>query len=71
MECKEIKKRLSEYIDNALDSEQQHILKDHLASCKACREELSALQSLLKEIAAMKTVQKHTIIISAGAYIVK
>jgi len=57
MECKEIKERLSEYIDDALDREQQHLVEDHLTSCKACREELASLQSLINEIAASETVK--------------
>ncbi|MFC1859016.1 anti-sigma factor family protein, partial [Thermodesulfobacteriota bacterium] len=57
MKCKEIKQRLSEYVDDALDSEQQHAVEDHLTSCKACREELVSLHSLIKEIAAVEAVR--------------
>ena len=53
MECKEFKKYISEYIDEALPKDQMDAMKQHLAYCVACKreyEELAKLRALLQGI---------------------
>jgi hypothetical protein len=57
MECAEIEKFLSEYIDGFLDRETQGLVEDHLRTCKACREELASLRAVVKELGSLEPVE--------------
>jgi hypothetical protein len=57
MECAKIKELLSEYIDQILDFKTNEIIKEHLSSCKMCSEELSALESCIRNVSSLKQVQ--------------
>lgn len=57
MECKEIKKLLSEYIDDTLDMQMKMLIEEHLATCKACSEELVSLKAYIKELSSLKEVE--------------
>ncbi|MCF8066975.1 MAG: zf-HC2 domain-containing protein [Desulfobacterales bacterium] len=46
MNCRDIEKHLSAFIDNALDDEIRPRVEEHIASCTECAEKLSALQSV-------------------------
>jgi len=54
--CLEIRERLSEYLDGALDSEEVSGIESHLASCSACREELSSLRAVCEVLGTLKSV---------------
>ena len=47
MNCKEIKKLLNPYIDQALDRETVRQVEEHLKSCSACREEHLKLKQIV------------------------
>lgn len=57
MECEEIKKLLSEYIDDTLDMQMKMLIEEHLATCKACSEELVSLKAYIKELSSLKEVE--------------
>ncbi len=57
MDCEEIKKLLSEYIDDTLDMQMKTLIKEHLATCKACSEELVSLKAYIKELSSLKEVE--------------
>ena len=42
--CHKVRGRLSEYIDNRLDSEDRGVVEHHLEICEACSNELESLQ---------------------------
>lgn len=57
MECEKIKKLLSEYIDDTLDIHMKMLIEEHLATCKACSEELVSLKVYIKELSSLKEVE--------------
>jgi hypothetical protein len=57
MECAEIEKFLSEYIDGVLDRETRDLVEEHLRSCKACREKRASLQAVVKELGSLERVE--------------
>jgi hypothetical protein len=57
MECAEIEKFLSEYIDGFLDRETRDLVENHLRTCKACREELASLRAVVKELGSLEPVE--------------
>ena len=57
MECAEIEKFLSEYIDGILDRETRGLVEDHLRTCKACGEELASLRAVVKELGSLEPVE--------------
>ncbi|NOZ63816.1 MAG: hypothetical protein GXO71_02535 [Caldiserica bacterium] len=44
MKCREVKKRLSEYMDGMLDARREKLIREHIAKCRNCTEELRSLQ---------------------------
>ncbi|MBA7697228.1 hypothetical protein ES703_105888 [subsurface metagenome] len=57
MECAEIEKFLSEYIDGFLDRETKDLVENHLRTCKVCREELASLRAIVKELGSLEPVE--------------
>jgi predicted anti-sigma-YlaC factor YlaD len=45
MKCEEIQKKLSAYQDNELGQKETELVRRHLSECRACAEELRALNS--------------------------
>lgn len=56
MDCTRARNLLSEYADGALDKETAAVLEAHLSSCGECREELSSLQSMIKDLGSLPPV---------------
>jgi len=57
MECSEIRKLLSEYIDNVLDPELTKGVKDHLSRCKGCSNELASLKAVANSLDSLEPVK--------------
>lgn len=57
MECARIKELLSEFIDGALDAQAGAVVEEHIATCKACKDEFNSLTALVKELGSLKPVQ--------------
>jgi hypothetical protein len=57
MDCARVRELLSEYIDDVLDPETRARVEKHLDGCKACTEELTALQALVEELGTLEKIQ--------------
>ena len=53
MNCAEITKHLSEYLDNEADAGLREQIDAHLAECSACRQKLAELQALSRSLASL------------------
>jgi len=56
MKCAEVKKYLSDYIDNSLNTDMKKRIEEHLRTCAVCSEELASLKSCLKRVSHLKEV---------------
>ena len=57
MDCTQIRNRLSEYVDDALDAKAKALADEHLRTCSACREELDFLRVLVKGLSSLEAVK--------------
>lgn len=57
MACKNYTELISEFIDGQLDSAKVEILQQHLASCKACQDELEKLKIMKEVCGVIKEVE--------------
>lgn len=57
MNCRETRELLSEYLDQRLASRQSTALKEHLAACRDCREELEALRRTVSLLGALDEIE--------------
>lgn len=57
MNCRNCEQSLSAYLDNELGGEQMLRLRQHLADCEYCREELEALRDLKMLLAQVPTIE--------------
>lgn len=56
MKCKNIKKLLQLYIDNALTFVEKQMVEEHLKKCSACRAKLKSLSSIVKMIESLPQI---------------
>jgi hypothetical protein len=56
MNCDEIKKLLSEYVDGVLDEKTKALVEAHLSTCRDCKEELASLKRLVNELGSLESV---------------
>lgn len=57
MECLEIKKHLSEYIDHELDAEKMAQIENHLKSCADCGAELKAMETIIQTLGSIDVMK--------------
>jgi len=57
MECAGVKKLLSEYIDGSLDAQAGAAVKDHVSTCKGCKEELASLSAMVEALGSLEPVK--------------
>ncbi|MCK5305731.1 MAG: zf-HC2 domain-containing protein [Candidatus Omnitrophica bacterium] len=57
MNCNEIKKLLSEYIDGALEADEKAVVEEHLASCEKCSEEAALLKACVEKIGSLEKIE--------------
>ena len=57
MECAAIIELLSEYIDGTLDSKAKEAVEKHILTCKNCKQELSSLSAIAKELGSLDHVK--------------
>jgi len=53
MNCDAIREQLSAYLDGELEAEEAEQVREHLASCEACRKELASLEELTGVLRAL------------------
>jgi len=56
MNCREAERHLPGYLDGAINSRDHARLREHLASCEACREELESYHSLSAHLGQLEPV---------------
>ena len=57
MDCPEIRRLLSEYLDDALEAKGKALADEHLSTCVACREDLDSLKKLVKGIGSIDSLK--------------
>src|SRR5262245_47376537 len=57
MNCAEVKKYLSDFLDKGLDDERVRAIEDHLATCSLCSEELAGMAECQKLVSGLPTVE--------------
>jgi hypothetical protein len=53
MKCEDIRKQLDDFMDGELTTALEEEVRSHLASCRSCREELTTMEDLLHQLAAL------------------
>jgi len=56
MNCRQVEENLSAYLDKALPDEEMDLIKNHLESCPACREEYSALEKTVLMLSELEDI---------------
>jgi hypothetical protein len=57
MECKDIQKRLSAYIEKAVSPQQKAVIDKHLKGCRKCRQALADLKKTIKYVQKLEEVE--------------
>src|SRR5215467_2576719 len=57
MNCAEVQKYLSDFLDKGLDDERVRPIEDHLATCSLCSEELASLAECQKLVSGLPIVE--------------
>lgn len=57
MDCADIQRHLSEYMDGVLDAQTEDSMGKHLSSCEACQKELESLKVLVQELETLPKVK--------------
>jgi hypothetical protein len=57
MECSQIKRLLSEYVDSTLDNNTLNIIEGHLKTCGECKGEYTSLKALVNELGSIETLK--------------
>jgi hypothetical protein len=56
MNCGEIKRLLSEYVDETLDTKTKELVEKHLSTCQDCQQEVASLRMLISDLGSMESV---------------
>ena len=56
MNCKEVKNKLSEYLDNMLSESQTVLIKEHLDTCSQCKMEYDELKRIIGHMQDMESL---------------
>jgi hypothetical protein len=57
MECKDIQKRLSAYLEKAVSPQQKTVIDKHLKQCKRCRQALADLKRTIEYVQKLEEVE--------------
>ncbi len=57
MECSEVQKRLSAYIEGVISSEEKVLIDVHLKSCKGCKEALADLEKAIEYVKGLQEIE--------------
>jgi Predicted integral membrane protein (DUF2275)/Putative zinc-finger len=60
MNCQEVQKYLSEFLDESLDVERSQTVSDHLAACSLCSEEMASLAECQRLVSSLPAVEPPT-----------
>ena len=57
MNCAEVQKYLSDFLDKSLDNERARAIEDHLAACSRCSEEMASLAEYQRLVSSLPAVE--------------
>ena len=57
MNCEEVQKYLSDFLDKSLDNERARAIEDHLAACSRCSEEMTSLAECQRLVSGLPAVE--------------
>lgn len=57
MNCAEVQKYLSDFLDKSLDNERARAIEDHLAACSRCSEEMASLAECQRLVSSLPAVE--------------
>ena len=57
MNCAEVQKYLSDFLDKSLDNERARAIEDHLAACSRCSEEMASLAECQRLVSGLPAVE--------------
>src|SRR5262245_12853196 len=57
MNCGEVQKYLSDFLDKSLDNERAQAIEDHLAACSRCSEEMASLAECQRLVSGLPAVE--------------
>ena len=57
MNCEEVQKYLSDFLDKSLDNERARAIEDHLAACSRCSEEMASLAECQRLVSGLPAVE--------------
>ena len=57
MNCGEVQKYLSDFLDKSLDNERARAIEDHLAACSRCSEEMTSLAECQRLVSGLPAVE--------------
>jgi len=57
MECRDIHKKLSEYVDDVLSPQETMVIDEHLKACRECRVALADLKKTIEHVKGLETVE--------------
>ncbi|MDH5768610.1 MAG: zf-HC2 domain-containing protein, partial [Nitrospirota bacterium] len=57
MECADIQKKLSAYIDDALSPEERMLIDEHLTSCQECKASLADMRKTLEYVQKLEDIE--------------
>ncbi len=57
MECKEVREKLSAYIEGIVPAEEKRLIEEHLRTCPGCKESLADLERTIEHVQAIPEVE--------------
>ena len=61
MECKEVREKLSAYIEGIVPAEEKVLMEEHLRTCPGCKESLADLKRTIEYFAALRTAGRSSL----------
>ncbi len=59
MQCKAIKKTLSQYIDNECQRQEKRSIENHILSCRHCQKELEQLKTMWQQLEGFESIEPN------------
>ena len=59
MNCRQVKEKLSAYLDKALSDDEMALINNHLENCPPCREEYKALERTVLMLSGLEEIVPH------------
>ena len=57
MDCANIQRHFSEYLDGVLDAQTRALIEKHFSACKECQKELESMKALVHDLGDLESVK--------------